>query len=129
VSKVSEDKENTISTPTEGFARDVDQVARDLLAKFNSHRNGSIMLLFPDKKEVIIMTQDTTIPENTDFNFPEFQKTFAEKMKSGQPLTGGGGILTPLLKTLIGDFTHNYTGSFCGHDPRASEQSSLPPHT
>lgn len=47
------------------------------------------------------MTQKTIIPETGEFNFSDFQKDFAEKMRSGQPLTGDGGILTPLLKQLI----------------------------
>lgn len=36
-----------------------------------------------------------------DFNFEEFQKEAIDKIKSGQPLTGKDGILTPLLKELL----------------------------
>ena len=31
------------------------------------------------------------------FNYNEFKADAIEKIKSGQPLTGKGGILTPLL--------------------------------
>src|SRR5262249_44077494 len=39
--------------------------------------------------------------EGREFNFKAFQESFADKMKAGQPLTGKGGILTPLLKELL----------------------------
>lgn len=35
------------------------------------------------------------------FNYNEFKTEAIEKIKSGQPLTGKGGILTPLLKELL----------------------------
>ncbi len=35
------------------------------------------------------------------FNYNEFKAEAIEKIKSGQPLTGKGGILTPLLKELL----------------------------
>lgn len=35
------------------------------------------------------------------FNYNEFKADAIEKIKSGQPLTGKGGILTPLLKELL----------------------------
>lgn len=47
------------------------------------------------------MTQDNIVPENTPFDFEAFQKEAAEKIKAGQPLTGDGGILTPILKKII----------------------------
>jgi transposase-like protein len=37
----------------------------------------------------------------TNFNYNEFKAEAIEKIKSGQPLTGKGGILTPLLKELL----------------------------
>lgn len=37
----------------------------------------------------------------TNFNYSEFKAEAIEKIKSGQPLTGKGGILTPLLKELL----------------------------
>lgn len=37
----------------------------------------------------------------SDFNYNEFKADAIEKIKSGQPLTGKGGILTPLLKELL----------------------------
>ena len=37
----------------------------------------------------------------TNFNYNEFKAEATEKIKSGQPLTGKGGILTPLLKELL----------------------------
>jgi len=37
----------------------------------------------------------------TNFNYNEFKTEAIEKIKSGQPLTGKGGILTPLLKELL----------------------------
>jgi len=37
----------------------------------------------------------------TNFNYNEFKAGAIEKIKSGQPLTGKGGILTPLLKELL----------------------------
>ena len=37
----------------------------------------------------------------TNFNYNEFKVEAIEKIKSGQPLTGKGGILTPLLKELL----------------------------
>lgn len=36
-----------------------------------------------------------------NFNYEEFKSEAIEKIKSGQPLTGKGGILTPLLKELL----------------------------
>jgi putative transposase len=36
-----------------------------------------------------------------NFNYNEFKAEAIEKIKSGQPLTGKGGILTPLLKELL----------------------------
>lgn len=36
-----------------------------------------------------------------NFNYDEFKVEAIEKIKSGQPLTGKGGILTPLLKELL----------------------------
>ncbi len=44
------------------------------------------------------MTQKDT--ENT-FDFAEFQKEAARKLKSGESLTGEDGILTPLIKKII----------------------------
>ena len=35
------------------------------------------------------------------FNYNDFKEEAIEKIKSGQPLTGKGGILTPLLKELL----------------------------
>lgn len=37
----------------------------------------------------------------TNFNYSEFKAEAIEKIKAGQPLTGKGGILTPLLKELL----------------------------
>ena len=37
----------------------------------------------------------------SNFNYNEFKAEAIEKIKSGQPLTGKGGILTPLLKELL----------------------------
>lgn len=37
----------------------------------------------------------------SDFNFTEFKEAAIAQIKSGQPLTGKGGILTPLLKELL----------------------------
>ena len=46
----------------------------------------------------IIMTQLT----NSDsFNFNDFKQEAIKKLKSGEPLTGDGGILTPLLRDII----------------------------
>lgn len=36
-----------------------------------------------------------------DFNYEKFKREAIEKIKGGQPLTGKGGILTPLLKGLL----------------------------
>jgi hypothetical protein len=36
-----------------------------------------------------------------NFNYDEFKAEAIEKIKSGQPLTGKGEILTPLLKELL----------------------------
>jgi putative transposase len=36
-----------------------------------------------------------------DFDYNEFKTEAIEKIKSGQPLTGKGGVLTPLLKELL----------------------------
>lgn len=38
---------------------------------------------------------------NLDFNFSQFKEEAIAQIKSGQPLTGKGGILTPLLKELL----------------------------
>lgn len=35
------------------------------------------------------------------FNFSEFEKTALARVKAGEPLTGKGGILTPLIKRLL----------------------------
>ena len=37
----------------------------------------------------------------SNFNYTDFKAEAIEKIKSGQPLTGKGGILTPLLKELL----------------------------
>jgi transposase-like protein len=37
----------------------------------------------------------------TNFNYNEFKAEAIEKIKAGQPITGKGGILTPLLKELL----------------------------
>lgn len=37
----------------------------------------------------------------TNFNYGEFKKEAIEKLKSGQSLTGRGGILTPLIKEIL----------------------------
>lgn len=37
----------------------------------------------------------------SNFNYHEFKSEAIEKIKAGQPLTGKGGILTPLLKELL----------------------------
>ena len=37
----------------------------------------------------------------SNFNYSEFKAEAIEKIKAGQPLTGKGGILTPLLKELL----------------------------
>lgn len=50
------------------------------------------------------MTQKSIVAEpilNSSFNFADFQKDAIARLKSGQPLTGAGGILTPLLKEII----------------------------
>jgi len=47
------------------------------------------------------MTQDNIISENTPFDFESFRREAAEKIKAGQPLTGNGGILTPLIKEIM----------------------------
>ncbi len=50
------------------------------------------------------MTQKGIISEpvlNSSFNFSDFQKDAIARLKSGQPLTGNGGILTPLIKEII----------------------------
>ena len=47
------------------------------------------------------MTQEKIIPNNSDFDFAAFQKDAIDKIKSGQPLTGQGGVLTPLIKQII----------------------------
>jgi len=36
-----------------------------------------------------------------NFNYNEFKSEAIEKIKAGQPLTGKGGIFTPLLKELL----------------------------
>ena len=38
---------------------------------------------------------------NSSFNFSDFQKEAIAKLKAGQPLTGKGGILTPLIKEIV----------------------------
>jgi putative transposase len=50
------------------------------------------------------MTQKDIISEpifNASFNFADFQKEAIARLKSGQPLTGNSGILTPLIKQII----------------------------
>lgn len=50
------------------------------------------------------MTQKDIISEpviNSSFNFSDFQKEAIAKLKAGQPLTGNGGILTPLIKEIV----------------------------
>jgi putative transposase len=50
------------------------------------------------------MTQKGIISEsilNASFNFADFQKEAIAKLKSGQPLTGNSGVLTPLIKQII----------------------------
>jgi len=37
----------------------------------------------------------------SNFNYNEFKAEAIEQIRSGQPLTGKGGILTPLLKELL----------------------------
>ena len=34
-------------------------------------------------------------------NFSEFQQDAAKRIKAGQPQTGKGGILTPLIKKIV----------------------------
>ncbi len=45
------------------------------------------------------MTQ--AIKDNMVFDFEKFQQEAIEKLKNGQPLTGEGGILTPMIKQII----------------------------
>lgn len=47
------------------------------------------------------MTKETIILESPAFDFAEFQEVAIEKLKSGQPLMGSDGILTPLIKKII----------------------------
>lgn len=47
------------------------------------------------------MTQGTNIPENNAFDFETFEKSAMKKLKSGQPLLGADGVLTPLIKRII----------------------------
>jgi transposase-like protein len=47
------------------------------------------------------MTQEIIVPENSGFNFADFQKKAIENLKKGQSLTGEGGVLTPLIKQII----------------------------
>lgn len=50
------------------------------------------------------MTQENIISkskENASFNFAEFQRDAISKLKTGHPLTGEKGILTPLIKQII----------------------------
>lgn len=47
------------------------------------------------------MTQERGLREDNAFDFNKLQSEFAERMKSGQPLTGADGILTPLIKQLV----------------------------
>lgn len=50
------------------------------------------------------MTQKGIISDpvlNASFNFADFQKEAIARLKSGQPLTGNSGVLTPLIKQII----------------------------
>lgn len=47
------------------------------------------------------MTQESIISESSFFDFEKYQREAAEKIKSGQPLTGNNGVLTPLIKKII----------------------------
>ncbi len=50
------------------------------------------------------MTQDTKIKESSNklsFDFNQYQQEAIQKLKSGQPLTGDNGVLTPLIKQII----------------------------
>ena len=64
----------------------------------------AIIASFNTNQKVTIMTQKNIVAEpilNSSFNFADFQKDAIARLKSGQPLTGAGGILTPLLKEII----------------------------
>lgn len=39
--------------------------------------------------------------DDTPFNFQEFEQTAIQRLRNGEPLTGEGGILTPLIKQII----------------------------
>jgi len=41
------------------------------------------------------------LTEKCSFDFAQFQKEAIEKLKAGQPLTGEGGILTPMIKQIV----------------------------
>lgn len=43
----------------------------------------------------------TELTKNSSFDFAKFQQEAIEKLKKGQPLTGEGGIITPLIKQII----------------------------
>ena len=43
------------------------------------------------------MTQNKKTQDIPELNFTEFQQDAAKRIKAGQPLTGKGGILTPLI--------------------------------
>lgn len=45
------------------------------------------------------MTQENQ--DTLDFDFKKFQQEAIQKLKNGQPLTGEGGILTPMIKQII----------------------------
>lgn len=47
------------------------------------------------------MTQNKKTQDITELNFSEFQQDAAKRIKAGQPLTGKGGILTPLIKKIV----------------------------
>lgn len=47
------------------------------------------------------MTQEKIVPKNSEFDFSKFKQEAIEKLKAGQPLTGDGGILTPIFKDII----------------------------
>lgn len=43
----------------------------------------------------------TELTNNSSFDFEKFQQEAIQKLKSGQPLTGKNGIVTPLIKQII----------------------------
>ena len=47
------------------------------------------------------MTQNKKTQDIPELNFTEFQQDAAKRIKAGQPLTGKGGILTPLIKKIV----------------------------